>query len=139
MTYNERQDRVAGLGHRFRFVHDVPLHESNAALRVHCIAYWEIGDDQVRHGRWVTDVRVSKRNVSHLRCGGRARWKIENETCTTRKNQGDNLAHHDGHGQQNLAVVFALLLRLACLVDQTPQRCGALFRAVWAKVGSKRL
>jgi hypothetical protein len=36
-------------------------------------------------------------------------------------------------------VVFAMLMMLAFLVDQTQQRCCALFRAVWAKFGSKRL
>lgn len=30
-------------------------------------------------------------------------------------------------------------MMLAFLVDQTQQRCCALFQAVWAKLGSKRL
>jgi hypothetical protein len=30
-------------------------------------------------------------------------------------------------------------MMLAFLVDQTQQLCCALFRAVWAKLGSKRL
>jgi hypothetical protein len=47
--------------------------------------------------------------------------------------------HNYGHGQQNLSVVFAMLMMLAVLVDQTQQRCCALFQAVWAKLGSKRL
>ena len=71
--------------------------------------------------------------------GGRARWKIENETCKTLKNQGSNFEHTYGHGEQHLSVVFATRMRLAFLVDQTQQRCCALFRAVWAKLGSKRL
>ena len=54
------------------------------------------------------------------------------------KNQGDNFAHNYGHGQQHLSVVFAMLIMLAFLVDQTQQRCCALFQAVWAKLGSKR-
>ena len=54
-------------------------------------------------------------------------------------NQGDNFEHNDGHGQQNLSVVFAMLRMLAFLVDQTQQLCCALFQAVWAKLGSKRL
>jgi hypothetical protein len=70
---------------------------------------------------------------------GRARWKIENETFNTLKNQGDNFEHNYGHGEQNLSVVFATLMMLAFLVDQTQQLCCALFRAVWAKLGSKRL
>ena len=40
---------------------------------------------------------------------------------------------------QHLSVMFAMLMMLAFLVDQTQQLCGALFRAVWTKLGSKRL
>src|SRR6266849_5029806 len=98
-----------------------------------------MGDDKVQHCSWVTNLRVSKRNVFHLMRGGRARWKMENETCNTLKNQGDSFEHNDGHGTQNLSVVFAMLMLLAFLVDQTQQRCCALFQAVWAKLGSKRL
>jgi hypothetical protein len=71
--------------------------------------------------------------------GGRARWKIDNETCNTLQNQGDHFAHTDGHGTQNLSVVCALLMRLAFVVDQAQQLCCALFQAGWAKLGSKRL
>jgi len=87
----------------------------------------------------VTDVRVSKRTVYRLMRGGRARWKIENETCNTLKNQGDHFAHTYGHGEQHLSVLFAMRRMLAFLVDQTQQRCGALCEAVRAKRGSTRL
>src|SRR4029450_8058568 len=70
---------------------------------------------------------------------GRARWKIENETFNTLKNQGYNFEHNDGHGEQNLSVVFAMLRMLAFLADQTQQLWCALFQTVWAKLGSKRL
>jgi hypothetical protein len=134
----ERHDRAGGLVHRFRFVNDVPLNESNTDVRVNFIEYWEIGGDKVQHFSWVTDLRVNKRNVFRLMRGGRARWKIENETFNTLKNQGYNFEHNYGHGEQNLSVVFALLMMLAFLVDQTQQLCCALFQAVWAKLGSKR-
>jgi hypothetical protein len=139
VTSYERHDRAAGLVHRFRFVNDVPLNASNADLRVNFIEYWEVGDDKVQHFSWVTDLRVNKRNVYALMRGGRARWKIENETFNTLKNQGYHFEHNYGHGTQNLSVVFAMLMMLAFLVDQTQQLCCALFRAVWAKLGSKRL
>ena len=71
--------------------------------------------------------------------GGRARWKIENETFHTRKNQGYHFEHNYGHGTPNLSVVFAMGMRLAFLVDQTQQLCCALFQAVWSKLGSNRL
>ena len=50
-----------------------------------------------------------------------------------------NFEHNYGHGEQHLSVVFATLMMLAFLVDQTQQLCCALFRAVWTKLGSQRL
>jgi hypothetical protein len=139
VTYYERHDRARGLVHRFRFVNDLPLNASHPDLHINFIEYWEIGDKKSQHFSWVTDLRVSRRNVFHLMRGGRARWKIENETFNTLKNQGYNFEHNYGHGTQNLSVVFATMMMLAFLVDQTQQLCCALFQAVWAKLGSKRL
>jgi hypothetical protein len=139
VTAYERHDRAARVVHRFRFVNDVPLNASHVDVRVNFIEYWELGEDKVQHFSWVTDLRVSTRNVFRLMRGGRARWKIENETFNTLKNQGYNFEHNYGHGTQNLAVVFATVMMLAFLVDQTQQLCCALFQAVWAKLGSKRL
>ena len=36
---------------------------------VNFIEYWEMGQDKVQHFSWVTDIRVSKRNVYHLMRG----------------------------------------------------------------------
>jgi hypothetical protein len=139
VTYYERHDRAARLGPRFRFVNDVPLNASHTDVRVNFIEYWDSGEDKVQHCSWVTDLRVTKRNVYRLMRGGRARWKIENETFNTLKNQGDNFEHPYGHGTQNLSVMLAMVMMLAFLVDQTQQLCCALFQAVWAKLGRKRL
>ena len=139
VTTYERHDRAAGVIHRFRFVHDMPLNVSHPHVRVNFLEYWEIRPHQVQHWSWVTDLRVHQRTVYHLMRGGRARWKIENETFNTLKNQGYHFEHNYGHGEQHLSVVFATLMMLAFLVDQAQQLCCALFQAVWAKLGSKRL
>ena len=139
VTSYERHDRTARVVHRFRFVNDVPLNTSHRDVRVNFIEYWEVGEHKVQHFSWVTDLRVSQRNVYHIMRGGRARWKIENETFNTLKNQGYHFEHNYGHGTQNLSVVFAMVMMLAFLVDQTQQLCCALFQAVWGKLGSKRL
>jgi hypothetical protein len=138
VTSYERHDRAAGLVHRCRFLHDVPLNASNVEVRVNCIEYWELGQAKVQHLSWITDLRVTTRHVFHLMRGGRARWKIENATCNTLKNQGYHFEPNYGHGEQQLSVVFAMLMLLAFLVDQAQQRCWAWFRAVWLKLGSKR-
>jgi hypothetical protein len=139
MPYYERHDRAAGVVHRFRFLNQVPLNASHADMRVNFLEYWEIGAAKVQHFSWVTDLPVNKRNVFRLMQGGRARWKIENETFNTLKNQGYHFEHNYGHGTKNLSVVFATVMMLAFLVDQTQQHCCAVFQAVWAKLGSKRL
>ena len=89
--------------------------------------------------RWVTDGRGSTRHVYALRRGGRARWKIAHEPCNPLQTQGEHGTHHDGHGTQNLAVVFAMGMLLAFCVEQAQPLGCALGRAVWTPRGRKRL
>jgi Transposase DDE domain len=139
VQHYERHDRATGITHRFRFLNDVPLNASHPELRINFLEYWEVHSDHVQHFSWVTDLRVHRANAESLMRGGRARWKIENETFNTLKNQGYHFTHNYGHGTQHLSVVLAVLMMLAFLVDQTQQLCCALFRAVAEKCGSKRV
>ena len=122
------------------FVDDLPLNKSNADLRVNFLRYSEFGPDGSRrkHIAWVTDLTITEENATILVEGGRARWKIENETFNTLKNQGYHFEHNYGHGQQNLSVVFAMLMMLAFLVDQVQEHCCPLFQANLKKAGSRR-
>ena len=138
VTYYDRDDSETGLRQRFRFVSNVPLNESHIDLRVNSLECWEWDKDTVQHFSWVTDLRVNKGTVYQIMRGGRARWRIENETFNTLKNQGYHFEHNYGHGYQHLSVVFAVLMMLAFLVDQVQQLCCPLCQAVWAKLGSKR-
>lgn len=123
--------------HRFRFLNQVPLNESNQDLLVNVLEYWEIKPNQIRHFAWVTDFTITQDNAYKIMQGGRARWKIENQTFNTLKNQGYNFEHNFGHGYKNLSVVLALLMMLAFLIDQTQQLCCTLFQAVLSTLGSK--
>ena len=127
-----------GVTHRFCYLNDVPLNESNAHLRVNRLEYWEIKGNETRHFTWVTDFTIERDNAYALSRGGRARWKIENETFNTLKNQGYHFEHNFGHGQQHLSVVFAFLMMLAFAIDQAQQMACQLFQDAWAKAGSKR-
>jgi len=128
-----------GLTHRFRFLNDAPLNESNPEVRVNFLEYWEIKGDKIRHFTWITDFTITKNNAFDLMRGGRSRWKIENETFNTLKNQGYHFEHNFGHGENHLSVVFAMLMMLAFAVDQAQQLTCQLFQAAWDKAGSKRL
>jgi len=130
---------ATGVLHHFRFHNGLPLNESNADTLVNVLEYWEIQPDgTVQYFSWITDFFLTLDNVYAIMRGGRARWKIENETFNTLKNQGYHLEHNYGHGEQNLSVVLALLMMLAFLVDQTQQLCCPLFQAAWDKLGTKR-
>jgi hypothetical protein len=85
----------------------------------------------------VTDLTLAADNVRQVARGGRTRWRIENETFNTLKNQGDHFEHNYGHGYQHLAVVFAWLMMLAFLIDQVQQVCNPLFQQAWQKEGTK--
>jgi hypothetical protein len=127
-----------GVKHQFRFLNQVPLNKSNQDVLVNFVEYWEITEKKTQHFCWITDFTVTSKNVFQIMRGGRARWKIENETFNTLKNQGYHFEHNFGHGQQNLSVVFALLMMLAFLVDQTLELACRLFQAVLHKEGSRR-
>ncbi len=134
-----RVDPDTGLLHHFRFANSVPLNESNPDVLVNVLEYWEFDRDlkKVQHFSWISDFLLTPDNVWDIMRGGRARWKIENETFNTLKNQGYHLEHNYGHGEQNLSVVLALLMMLAFLVDQVQQRCCPLFQAAWHKMKTK--
>jgi hypothetical protein len=128
----------AGVKHQFRFINQVPLNKSHPDLRVNFVEYWETKKNgKIQHFSWITDFSVTPDNVFQIMRGGRARWKIENETFNTLKNQGYHFEHNFGHGEKNLSVVFALLMLLAFLVDQAQQAACRLFQAVLNKIGCR--
>ncbi len=124
--------------HRFKYLNEAPLNKSNQEIKVNFLEYWEITKEKTQHFSWVTDFTITKKNAYTLMRGGRARWKIENETFNTLKNQGYNFTHNYGLGKKHLSDVFVKLMMLAFLVDQTQQLCCSLFRSVWKKLKSKR-
>ena len=140
-TEFEMQDKQhPNITHAFRFVNDVPLNKSNQDTLVNFLEYWEVNTDTGEEQRfsWVTDFTITEENAFQLMRGGRARWKIENETFNTLKNQGYNFSHNYGLGKKNLSIVFIMLMMLAFLVDQALQLCCKLFNAIWQQLGSKR-
>ena len=108
-----------GYTHQFQFINDAPLNESNENRRVNFIDYKEISPKgKTKKFTWITDFRISEKNVFALMRGGRARWRIENETFNTLKNQGYHFEHNFGHGYKHLSHIFANLMLLAFMIDQ---------------------
>lgn len=125
----------------WHYVNDLPLNGANPDVLVNFLHYEE---RDPRTGRvlksfdWISSIRLSKYTIKKVTKAGRARWKIENETFNTLKNQGYNYGHNFGHGHKNLCTVFALLMMMAFLFDQIQQLCCPLFNKAWQKKKAKR-
>jgi len=124
--------------HRFRFFQHVPLNQSNQDLRVNVLEHWECKDQQSKYFSWITDLEITRGNAYEIMQGGRARWKVENETINTLKNQGYNFEHNYGLGQTFLSMIFVSLMMLAFLVDQIQHIACPVFRTARKKAGCKR-
>jgi hypothetical protein len=125
--------------HRFRWMKDVPLNDSNTQCLVNFLEYWEIQGDTIKHWSWVTDLELNVQRVYLVMRAGRARWAIENETFNTLKNQGYCFEHNFGHGKKNLSVVLAMLMMLAFLIDQVQELACPLFQMARKKQRIKRI
>jgi hypothetical protein len=133
------QEEASGASRSWLFVNGLSLNESNPELLVNLLVLVEVdAEGAIHEWSWVTDLTLRVDNVVAVSGGGRARWRIENETFNTLKNQGYHFEHNFGHGEKHLAGVFAVLMMLAFLIDQVQQRCNGLFRQAWQKKGPKK-
>lgn len=122
-----------------KFYKKIPINDSNHDLEVDvvdCVAT-DLKGKMKGHFTWITNIPVTKENVYQISRGGRARWKIENETFNTLKNQGYHFEHNFGHGYKHLTHVFGILMFIAFFIDQVQQRCCGLFRAALATAKSR--
>jgi len=123
-----------------QYIEGLSLNKSNADVRVNFLQHFEfncIDDDVVKRFSWVTDISLSDKSLLRYQRAGRCRWRVENETFNTLKNQGYDLEHNYGHGTENLTTVLALLMFLAFAVDQMQEACCGLFVAAMNSTGRR--
>ena len=125
--------------HVYEWINGVPLNGNDGAPSVNWLSY-ELHDKGKRtyHNAWVTDIAVDEKNVEEVVRIGRCRWKIENETFNTLKNQGYHIEHNFGHGEKHLSFNFFLLNLLAFFMHQIFELTDTLYQACRQKLGSKR-
>ena len=137
--YEHRQEDERYI-HEFRYANSLELNAENPDLKVNFLEYRQTdkeGKKPERRFSWITDFQLNKRSVYKIMRIGRSRWKIENETFNTLKNQGYNFGHNYGHGKKNLCAMLALLMMLAFLADQLQQGWDEMFQAAWQRCKSK--
>jgi len=130
----------SGSTHKFRFVNGAPLNDSHPDFKVNFLEYsvFDSEGKQLYYNTWITDFQITTMNCYQIARGGRARWKIENETFNTLKNQGYHFEHNYGHGYNNLSTVFAMLMMLVFLIDQAEQICCGLFQGALKRLDSMK-
>jgi len=124
-----------------QFISDLPLNKSNADVRVNFLQHHEYDPKTgavSKRFSWVTDLEIDRSKMLLYQRGGRSRWRIENETFNTLKNQGYHYEHNYGHGKENLSTVLMLLMFLAFTVDQIQQACCPLFQAALERLKTRR-
>ncbi|MBK8535740.1 MAG: hypothetical protein IPL59_11765 [Candidatus Competibacteraceae bacterium] len=126
-----------GILRGYRGVNPIPLNKSHPDLQVNFLDYWELREDKEFNFSWITDVPLTAKTVPLIMKGGRSRWKIENQTFNTLKNQDYEFEHNYGHGQQHLATVLAMLMMLAFLIDQVQEYGCAFFQAARQRFHSR--
>lgn len=135
----EETDAVTGAARGYRFTDEVALSQSQPELSVNFLEYWEVDAKGKEHvWSWITNLAIRRDNAHALMRAGRARWKIENETFNTLKNQGYHFEHNFGHGTQYLSSTLAGLMLLAFLIDQIQEHACRVFqqaRARWRSRG----
>jgi len=123
-----------------QYIEDLELNKSSANIKVNFLQRHEFDCDSgeaIRCFSWVTDLDLGPKSLDLYQRAGRSRWRVENETFNTLKNQGYDLEHNYGHGKVNLSTVLALLMFLAFTVDQIQEACCGLFGAAMQRSGRR--
>lgn len=127
-----------GVQQHCEWANKLPLNDTHTDLEVNVFEYREVNQkgDQ-KYFCWLTDLEVNETTVEKLVKGGRARWRIENETFNTLKNQGYQFEHNFGHGYKHLSTVLAYLMFIAFLIDQIQEFACKYFKAILVKCGGR--
>lgn len=136
----EETDTKSQMMQGYRICTQVPLNDTHPDLLVNTLEYWEIdAKGKERVWCWITNLEPSKQNARDIMRAGRSRWKIENETFNTLKNQGYHFEHNYGHGQHHLSSVLGGMCLLAFLIDQANELACRVFQQALDNWHSRRL
>ncbi len=136
----EQIDEKTSLTRGYRIYNQVPLNNTHKALLVNVLEYWEVDKKgKERQWCWITNLSISQTNAYEIMRAGRTRWRIENETFNTLKNQQYNFEHNYGHGEQYLCSVLSGLMFLCFLIDQTQEHACRVFQKARELYGSRKM
>jgi hypothetical protein len=139
-----RTGKQADIKQDFRWVEDISYTDTDN--REHLLSVVECletkpnkeGNLQTTKFKWVTNRKVSSKNVTALaNGGGRMRWKVENEGFNVQKNGGYGLEHAYTKNPTS-AKIFYFLLQTAHMIAQLLDKGSLLRQAFPAGFGSAK-
>lgn len=116
-----------------RYVNDIFIRGGEDALRVN---WCEVtitdcrGVNRPFHCAFITSHLITQDTFKPIVNAGRSRWKNENESHNTLKNQGYNLDHNYGHGEKFFAMVSVSLNLLAFLAHTVLQLTDTTYQQI---------
>jgi hypothetical protein len=126
--------------HHYRWANQVPLTDSDEALKVNwCELTVTDGEGKLLYrNSFITDWAITAETVSGLVAAGRARWKIENENNNVLKTKGYHLEHNFGHGKKHLSSLLLTMNLLAFGLHTLLEVADTSYKLVRAAVGARR-
>jgi hypothetical protein len=135
--YEKGQKRI----YRYRYVNNVPMRESEPSLMVNWYEveiFAPIKNKVVYKNSLISNHELSESNIFPMMKSGRTRWKVENESNNILKNQGYNLEHNFGHGQENLSEILLSLNLLAFLFHNVLDLVNDMYQKVRESLGTRK-
>jgi hypothetical protein len=125
----------------YRYTDHLPLTGEPQALEVNWCEVTVTREDTgavLYHNAWITDFALADTTVEAIVRDGRTRWKVENENNNVLKTKGYHLEHNFGHGEQSLAAFLLSLNLLAFLFHTVLDLVNDQYRAIRAKLSTRR-
>lgn len=127
--------------YHYEFANNLVLNGQNQDIKVNFVRFKEtnLKTGEVLTMEWITNIPLNIDNIQAVVKAGRTRWKIENETFNTLKNQGYHYDHNFGHGKKYLAQNLAQLMLIAFTFDQIQHLLSPLFSKALIICKSKKM
>lgn len=135
--YEKGKQRI----YRYRSVNNVPIRESEPSLLVNWyeVEIFDTAKNKVIYkNSFITNHELNEQNIFKMVVSGRTRWKVENESNNILKNQGYNLEHNFGHGQENLSEILLSLNLLAFLFHNVLDLVNGIYQKVREILGTRK-
>jgi hypothetical protein len=124
----------------YHYANQLPLRATDNAVQVN----WCELTITTQEGRrlyqnaFVTQEKITRKNVARIVAAGRTRWKVENENNNTLKTKGYHLEHNFGHGKEHLASLLATFNLLAFLLHTLLDLQDAKYRLLRQTLVSRK-